>query len=99
MRPAAIAINALLITPAADTQKFATRLFCHFSGFTGVGLAQPIMGMWVKKAKAGNNRVPMGSTCAAGFNVILPCKRAKSSPNRLDIQACADSWTESEKTR
>ena len=61
-RPAMKAIMKLLIAPAADTQKFATRLFRHLKGLTGVGLAQPIRGAPVKNAIAGNSRVPIGST-------------------------------------
>src|SRR6185436_315033 len=53
--PAMKAMMKLLIAPAADTQKFATRLFRHLKGFTGVGLAQPISGAPVKNAMAGKS--------------------------------------------
>src|ERR1041384_3032632 len=87
----------LQITPAIETQKFATRLFRQRKGLTGVGLAQPINGAPVKNAIAGNNKVPIGSTWAIGFSEMRPCRRAKSSPQTFDVHACADSWTEREK--
>ncbi len=95
--PPIVAMMALLIIPAAETQKLATRLLRHRNGLTGVGFAQPINGAPVKNAIAGNRRVPMGSTCAAGFRLMRPCNRARSSPNLFDIHACADSWTDNEK--
>src|SRR6266849_1230805 len=91
MIPATIAMMKLQITPAAETQKFATRLFRQRNGFTGVGLAHPIKGAPVKKAIAGNNKVPIGSTCAKGLSVMRPCNLARSSPKWLDVHACADS--------
>src|SRR5882724_3413864 len=91
MIPATNAMMKLLIAPAADTQKLATRLLRHLSGLTGVGLAQPISGAPVKKAIAGKSKVPIGSTCETGFRLMRPCKRARSSPNLFDIQAWADS--------
>src|SRR5687768_15800183 len=89
--PEIMAMMKLQITPAAETQRFATRLFRQRNGFTGVGLAQPIKGACVKKAMAGKSSVPIGSTCDAGFKLIRPCDFARSSPNRFDIQAWADS--------
>src|SRR6266403_2909426 len=89
--PATIAIMKLQLTPAIDTQKFATRLSLQRKGFTGVGFAQPISGAPVKKEMAGNNNVPMGSTCTIGFRLIRPCSLARSSPKQIDVQAGADS--------
>src|SRR5207302_4482888 len=57
--PAIIAMIKLQITPAAETQKLATRLLRHRNGFTGVGLAQPSTFAWVKNAIAGNSNVPI----------------------------------------
>jgi hypothetical protein len=42
--PAIIAMMKLQITPAADTQKFATRLSRQARGFTGVAFAHPSIG-------------------------------------------------------
>src|SRR5437588_6340883 len=97
MTPAIIASAKLQITPAIETQKFATRLLRQLNGLTGVGLAQPINGAPVKNAIAGNSKVPIGSTCAIGLRLMRPCKRAKSSPKKFDVHACADSCTDSEK--
>src|SRR3977135_3147267 len=97
MIPATIAMIKLQMTPAMDTEKFATRLSLQRKGFTGVGFAQPNKGAPVKKESAGNNNVPMGSTCTAGFRLIRPNNLAVSSPKWSDVQACADSCTESEK--
>src|SRR5581483_9453695 len=66
--------------------------FLKLLGFTGVGLAQPKVGMWAKYASTGIRIVPMGSMCLTGFRVIRPSILAVGSPQRLAIQACADSW-------
>ena len=52
----------------------------------GTGFAQP-------KPVSTSSTVPMGSRCAIGFRVILPCQRAVESPNLLAAQAWANSWT------
>src|SRR5215831_7892581 len=97
MIAATMAIAKLQMTPAIETQKFATRLLRQRKGLTGVGLAHPINGAFIKKAIAGKRSVPIGSTCASGFNEIRPCNRARSSPKKFEVQACADSWTDKEK--
>lgn len=55
-------------------------------GFTGTGLAHPII--WVKK----NTNVPIGSRCLIGFKVILPKSLAVGSPSLSATQPWAISW-------
>src|ERR1051326_4173569 len=81
--------NRFARIPAIDTMMFATSLLRQRSGFTGVGLPQPISGMaasgllmWARmNIMIGINSVPIGCVCATGFNVIRPNRYAVSSPN------------------
>ena len=66
---------------------------------TGVGFAQPITGTPPMMASSGNTTVPIGSMCTSGLSDTRPSRRAVSSPNRLAVHACADSWTVREKMR
>ena len=47
---------------------------------------------------SGKRIVPIGSMWTAGLSEIRPCSRPVSSPKRSEVQACAASWNESEKS-
>src|SRR6266496_3076644 len=89
--PAATA--KLLIGPTTEVKMSSSTGLAKFCGFTGVGFAQPIIGIFEIAATSGNNTVPTGSMCFSGFSVIRPNMRAVGSPRKFAIHACADSCT------
>ena len=90
---AAPATRKLLIGPTTAV-KMSSRTGClKFRGSTGVGLAQPSIGMCASSAIKGSKMVPNKSTCLMGLSVIRPNMRAVGSPQRFAIQAWEDSCT------
>ena len=85
------ATRKLLIGPATEVRMSSRTGFLKFCGFTGVGLAQPSIGIRATDAIKGSKTVPTGSICLIGLSVIRPSMRAVGSPQRFAVQACADS--------
>src|SRR6266536_1945757 len=77
----------LLMGPTIEVSTSSRTGLRKFLGLTGVGLAQPSIGMPVNAATSGNKIVPTGSICLIGFSVMRPSMRAVGSPRRLAIQA------------
>src|SRR5439155_23011395 len=88
---AQLATAKLLIGPTIEVKISSSTGLRKFLGSTGVGFAQPSIGIWANAATSGINIVPTGSICLIGFSVMRPNIRAVGSARRFAIHACADS--------
>ena len=75
-----IVIIKLAIGPAIATKNISFFGLFKFTGLIGTGLAQPKTKPPIYNKRPGSNKVPMGSMCAIGFKVNLPCISAVRSP-------------------
>src|SRR5579875_194591 len=88
------AVKKLLTGPATAVRMSSLTWFLKLRLSTGVGLAQPKGGKPSTIRISGIRMVPKGSMWARGFREIRPSILAVGSPNRLAIQAWADSCTQ-----
>ena len=80
-----MARSRFITTPASDTISSSRLLFLKLRGSISTGMPQPNP----TKRRA---MKPIGSMCAKGFSVTLPCSLGVGSPSLSATKAWANSW-------